>query len=82
MLPIDHGKQPDNPDRDRVKGQSQWNQQNREFQALSDRRFVRDRVWQLILELISRDPKLKRAWLKHAKAADPFYRDGLVRLLK
>ena len=82
MLPIDFGKQPDNPDRDRVKGKSQWNQQNREFQALSDRRFVRDRLWWLILEFISRDPKLKRAWMKHVKETDVFYRTGLFDFLK
>lgn len=81
MLPIDFGKQPDNPDRDRVKSKKQWNQQTRELQALSDRRFVRDRLWWLILGFVSKDPSQKREWKKHAKAAEEFYGKHLVRFL-
>jgi len=82
MLPIDLGKQPDNPDRSRVKSKPQWNQQNREFQALSDRRFVRSGLWTLILKFVGRDAKLKREWMKHVKQTDAFYRDGFVHFLK
>jgi len=70
MTPIDLGEQPANPDRSLVKGMAQWKQQDKEFDALSERKFARSRVWCLLLTLIGKDSELKRQWMKIMETVD------------